>query len=101
MKGRSDLGSRVALKPGKFRKSRKFREVLDRTFKYGIIPRLGACFASRIGTVTMGKCEFFSSFCPYASARFGAAKIGTDMRTFFSPCSREDPFANVLDCGLC
>ena len=79
----------------------KWREVLDRTFKYGIIPRLGACFASRIGTVTMGKCGSGAKKGPYASARFGAPKVGTDKRTFFSPCSRGDPFVKVLDCGLC
>ena len=43
------------LVPASRSNSAKTREVLDRTFKYGIIPRLGACFASRIGTVTMGK----------------------------------------------
>ena len=60
-----------------------------------------ALFSTRIGSVVGGKCDSGAKQCPYASARFGAAKIGTDMRTFFSPCSRGDPFVKVLDCGLC
>ena len=47
------------------------------------------------------KCGSGAKKGPYASARFGAPKVGTDRRTFFSPCSRGDPFVKVLDCGLC
>ena len=98
-------GSGGTSKPGKPRKNRaqsgKFGQTAGSMVLYVNCPCRFCAFFAQNWHCCRGKMRFGCTKRSPHQCEIWRAKIGTDVRTFFSPLSRGGPFVKVLDCGLC